>query len=242
MNKLNKYIYILSAIFIANLFSLSVLRADHRKFVWTYEYMTLPKNTAELETYQTFSIIDLANKQNSTLTELNLEFEVGMTDFWDVGVYQVFSQNPDNALKYDGFKVRNRFKIGKENQFWLDPLIYIEYVTNPSFTKHEFEPKLVLAKTIGNFSFSLNPYCEIDKEDEEWEFTPKYALGLTYGITRILNFGVEVKGDKNASYIGPTISHGSEDFWFSFGSCFALGSIGNNIPKIQTRLLMGFQL
>lgn len=238
----NKIIFLFAITLLLFLYQFSALKADHRNFVWTYEYMIMEPQTAELETYQTFSIVDLDSVKSSTSTELNLEFEIGMNDFWDAAFYQNFKQSPGGSLKYDGFKIRNRFKIGKKDQYFLDPLIYLEYIGYANFSKHKIEPKLILAKTFGKFSFSLNPYCEFEYEDEEWEFIPKYALGTTYGVTRLLNIGIEMKGDKDGNYFGPTISHGSSQFWFALGTLFKMGEITEGKPEFQTRMIMGFEL
>jgi hypothetical protein len=222
--------------------STSSLFADHRNFVWTYEYMIMDKGLAEFESYQTFSTKDLDDMSNTTTTELNMEFEIGMNDFWDAAIYQNFKQVPGGSLKYSGFKIRNRFKIGETGKYFLDPLIYIEYIGDGSFSKHEIEPKLILAKTMGKFSFSLNPYCEIEKVEDEWEFTPKYAMGATYNLFNYFNVGFEFKGDKEVHYFGPTISHGSKSFWFALGTLFNLNEIKPGYSKLQTRMIMGFEL
>ena len=243
MNKfsyLNKYIFVFTLFIV--LFSTNCLLADHRNFVWTYEYMIMDKGLAELETYTTFNTIDIDSISQTTNSELNLEFEVGMLDFWDVAVYQNFKQAASGNLQYNGFKIRNRFKIGKQNQFFLDPLIYIEYATNATFSKQAIEPKLILAKTFNNFTFSLNPYCEFEYEDEEWEFVPKYAAGASYKLGHTFNLGFEVNGSKDGNYIGPTISHGSSQFWFAWGTLWSYGDLATGKPEFKTRLIMGFQL
>lgn len=232
----------LAFVFLTVLSTFSEMKADHRNFVWTYEYMIMEPNEAEIETYNTVGIVDLDSTKNTTSNELNLEFEIGMNDFWDVAFYQNFKQSPGGSLKYDGFKIRNRFKIGKKDQFFLDPLIYIEYIGYSNFAKHKFEPKLILAKTLGKFTLALNPYAEFEYENEEWEFVPKYALGASYGISRILNIGLEMKGDKDGNYFGPTISHGSKEFWFALGTLFKVGEITTGKPELQSRLIMGLKL
>jgi len=243
MNNIIQKIKNLLVFSIAILFFYSTeLSADHRNFVWTYEYMIMDKGKAELETYNTFSTINMDSISNTTSAEFNLEFEVGMNSFWDVAVYQNFKQAPEGSLRYDGFKIRNRFKIGESNQFFLDPLIYIEFISNSNFSKQKIEPKLILAKTLDKFTFSLNPYCEFEYENEEWEFVPKYSIGAGYKFTKLLNLGVEMNGGEDGNYIGPTISHGSSQFWFAWGTLWGIGTITEGKPEFKTRFIMGLEL
>lgn len=217
-------------------------KADHRKFVWTYEFMTMPKGMSELESYTTFESSDADDMENTTTTKLNLEFEVGMNDDFDFAVYQKFTQSPGKSLIYDGFKLRARHKLAKEGSFFMDPLIYLEYQNKPGFKDHVFEPKLILSKEYKKFTFSINPYCEIEKEDSELEIKPKYALALGYEVSHLLNIGVESVGSEDGNYIGPTIAHGLENAWMGFGALHKIGNVTSGKPEIQVRLILGFVL
>jgi hypothetical protein len=215
--------------------------ADHRAFVWTYEYMIMQPGEVELEQYTTYSIADKDDPKNSTSTNLKVEFEIGMTEVFDFAIYQVFKQNAGGEFAYDGFQLRSRFKIGEKDQFFLDPLIYIEYASNPSFTEHKIEPKLILAKTIGNINIALNPYCEFEYEDE-WEFKAKYAAGVSYQFGKLFAAGVEFKGSETGQYVGPTISHGHGKVWVALGTLFGYGGIKAGKPEHDTRMIIGIHL
>jgi hypothetical protein len=220
----------------------SSMHADQRNFVWTYEYNTIEPGSAEYEQYQTISALKSNDFEHTSSTELNMEFEFGMTEHFDFAIYQIFASDTGGKFSYDGFKLRGRYKIGKKGQFFVDPLLYLEYESSPNFSKQIFEPKLILAKDLGDFTLSLNPYVEIEKEEKEWEITPKYAFGIAYKVTDIFKVGLEAKGDKNANYIGPTISHGKENLWVAFSSQFAVGNIESNKPEFQARLIFGIHL
>lgn len=233
--------------FISILFTIPILllstffgNADKRFYVWTYEYKTEEKGKAELEYYLTFSSTDFSNLKETLSTEHQVEFEVGMTDKFDIALYQVFEQPVDDQFSYKGFKLRARYKISEKNKLFLDPLIYIEYKANPTFTKNELEFKLILAKDIGKFNISINPIFEFENE-EEWEFKPEYALGLSYEINPLLRIGLESKGGSNGYYIGSVISHGKTHAWVALGSAFKITNIKENKPEFQIRLLMGLE-
>lgn len=101
----------------------------------------------------------------------------------------------------------------------VDPLIYLEYIGKPDFSKHKIEAKLILAKDFDNFNIAFNPYFEYEGYGLDWKFYPKYALGASYKFSDLLNLGVDFKGNENGHYFGPTIAHGSKKilggFWFS---------------------------
>jgi len=236
MKKLN---YVILFIFIL---SATDMLADHRNFVWTYQYMTMEPGKTEFELYHTLSATDPSHFETTGSNELNMEFEIGMTPHFDFAIYQVFQAANDGKINYGGFKLRSRYKIGNKNDFWLDPLIYLEYSANANFTEQEIEPKLILAKDIGNFKFSFNPYLSIEKGKGEWEFEPNYAFGACYEVSKLFGIGLEAKGNKDGNYIGPTISHGSEKAWFSFSVVHSIGTPEATHPKLQARLILGLEL
>lgn len=215
--------------------------ADQRFYVWTYEYKTVGKGEAEFESYLTLSTPDVGKIEGSMSSEHQLELEVGMTDRFDFSVYQIFSQEPEEELKYKGYKLRARYKIGESKRYILDPLIYLEYKGKPDFSEHAIEFKLILARDIERVNLSLNPILELEKEDE-WELVPEYALGISYQVHQLLRVGIEAKGSEYGHYMGPVISHGREDLWVALGSAFKIGEIEKGKPELQLRLLLGIGL
>jgi len=214
--------------------------ADKRKYIWTYEYQTMPRGEAELEHYLTFSTPDIGLFTGNTSVNQQVELEFGMTDRLDFGVYQVFSQDPGGDLKYKGFKLRTRYRFGEKGLYPIDPLIYFEYKNKPDFSESEFEFKLILAKDIGRINIAFNPTFEI-KDEEELEFEAKYAIGISYEINDLLSLGVEAKGGGSGHYLGPVLSHGSERFWVSVGTAFSLGEVDPGKPEFELRSIIGVQ-
>ncbi len=218
------------------------LQADERSYVWTYEYMIMDPGKAEIETYTTFSGPEIGDLEGKTSTELNFETEFGMTEHFDFAIYQNFKQGPEGGLSYSGFKLRSRFKIGKKDQFFMDPLIYVEYKGKPDFHAHEIETKFILAKDLGDFNISLNPYFELEFEDGETEFAPKYAIGTSYKVSPLFSFGMEAKGSEDGHYLGPTISHGANGIWAAWGMLFGAGGIEDGKPEFMTRFIIGIHI
>lgn len=217
--------------------------ADRRSYVWTYEYKTVAKGEAELESYLTLSAAEIDSLKKNVSAEHQIELEVGMTDRFDFGIYQVFEQGPgeEGTFHYKGFKLRSRYRMGEAGKHLLDPLIYVEYKGVPDFSENTIELKLILAKDIGSTNFSINPVLELEHEDE-WEVEPEYAAGISYGISEMFRFGVEAKGGEHGNYLGPVISHGTEALWVTLGSAFGVGDITEGKPEFQIRMLLGVGL
>ncbi|MFQ5869378.1 MAG: hypothetical protein ACE5JC_05705 [Candidatus Zixiibacteriota bacterium] len=215
--------------------------ADRRSYVWTYEYKTVEKGEAEVESYFTLSTPDIGKIKGTMGSEHQIELEVGMTEHFDFSIYQVFSQNPGEGLEYKGFKLRSRYRIGEKGRYILDPLIYLEYKGKPDFSEHGVEFKLVLAKDAGRFNIALNPVFEFERK-QEWEFEPEYAVGISYEIGELLRVGLEAKGSEDGDYLGPVVSHGREDLWVTLGSAFQVGEIEDGKPEFQIRMLLGVGL
>ncbi len=70
----------------------SVAIADRRPYVWTYDYRTMPKGMAEIEYYVTHKISDWDNYDDKNTWEHQVEFEYGLTDHWDIAIYQRWQQ------------------------------------------------------------------------------------------------------------------------------------------------------
>ncbi len=166
--------------------------ADKRSYVWTYEYKTVERGKAEVESYFTLSTPNIRQLEGTMSSEHQIELEVGMTERFDFSIYQVFNQNPNEGLKYKGFKLRSRYKIGEKGSYILDPLIYLEYKGKTDFSEHGIECKLILAKDVGRFNISVNPIFEFERENE-WIFEPEYAIGTSYEISKLLRLGLEAK-------------------------------------------------
>lgn len=215
-------------------------RADWRRYVWTYEYMTMRKGTFELETYVTSEIPDV-NKSNVNTVKPLLELEYGITDRWDLAIYQLFkvsNKSKETDTEYDGFKLRTRYRIGEKGQFILDPLLYFEYIREEELSKpNVLEAKLVFAKDIGRYNFSYNQIVK-QEVDNRGETENEYAFGSSYELSRRLRLGLESKGNytKEKFYLGPSVSFAADKFWAGLGMLTGMSAKSDDL---QVRLIIG---
>ena len=100
--------------------------ADQRSYVWTYEYLTLSKDSAEFEIYLDAKTAD-RQQDNSSDWRQQFELEYGITDRFDTALYLVYEQKEEESLNYAGYKLRFRYRIAEKNVLPLDLLLYAEH-------------------------------------------------------------------------------------------------------------------
>ncbi len=216
--------------------------ADNRAYVWTYEYKTMEAGEVEFEHYLTLSTLSSDTFKGMTSVEHNVEFEIGMTNHFDFAIYQVFKQLPEAPLKYNGYKLRFRYRFGEKGDYLMDPILYFEYKGKPDFSEHGLEGKLILAKDINKFNVAINPVFEYEYEHNQWESKIKYNAGVSYNLNGLFKVGLEARGSENGHYIGPVVSHGTEKAWAAFGSAIAITDIKNKKPEVMLRMILGINL
>ena len=214
------------AITIAAIFVAGPASADRRHFVWTYEYMTMPAGAAEFEHYFGYSLAD-RNARESGEYSHQLEIEAGITDRWDVSLYQSFAQINNSGFDYDGFKIRTRYRLFETGRYPVDPLLYLEVKRSADHTDPtEIEGKLVLARTQNQFLSAFNLVVEREMRSSaelEW----KYDIGIGYQLIPAVSFGVESVGNFESGAdgkqaMGPTVSLARGKVWISSGALFPL--------------------
>ena len=124
---MNKIIFIM-------LYIITLLFADQRHFVWTYEYKTVSRGEVEFEHYYTCSYPNSSDLSESINIGHELELEIGMNERFDFAIYHQFEQQTD--LRYKGYKLRGRYRIGEKNKYLLDPVLYMEYHGKPDFSEN----------------------------------------------------------------------------------------------------------
>jgi hypothetical protein len=217
--------------------------ADRRNFVWTYQYATMPAGSAEFEHYFGYKLSDRDVRESGQYSH-QLEIEVGITDRWDVSLYQVFNQVNDSGFDYDGFKMRTRLRLFETGQYFLDPLLYLEVKRAADHAEPtEVEGKIILARTHRKYfsAFNLVAERELGSGHElEW----KYDAGVGYQFSPAVSFGFESKGNfesgvKARQGIGPTVSMARGTVWLSSGILFPLT---DQTSDIEFRYIMGIFL
>ena len=232
--------------FIAGILLLVVLeadtaQADRRSYVWTYEYQTMPKGESEIEYYLTHKAPDLHKYDEKNTWQHQAEYEYGITDRWDISVYQRWQQTntkSDDSFDYTGSKLRTRYRIGEKGMYPLDTLLYLEYIRPDSSEEAQImEGKFIVTKDFDKFNISYNQILKVginDKGGNENE----YALGMSYELNPTWKFGIESTGNytEDKYYIGPTVSWSSEKFWVGLG---ALRGLNDRSDDFRIRLIMG---
>ena len=219
----------------------TIALADRRNYAWVYQYQTIPRGATEMELYQTTKLRPIDQ------WEYRLEIEHGFTDRWDFSVYQIYTQYEGGAFQWEAVQFRTRYRIGEEGQFLMDPLLYFEYNRKlNSKAPNKIETRLILAKTISTVNLAINPVYE-------FFFAPgsEHELGLDMGMSVELNpkliIGIEsisrleFKENESelGSYLGPTVSFASGNWWYTIG--VGLG-LTDQSDDARIRFLMGIEL
>lgn len=214
--------------------------ADRRSYVWTYEYLTVPQGETEAEYYYTMENADSSAFTDTTKIKHWLELEHGITDHWDLSIYQTFLQNPGKPLEYEGVKIRTRYRFSERGILPVDPLLYLEYIRAFNDKEDKVEGKIILAKDIWKINISLNLVGELEKAPGvEWEDVEKALLGASFELTPAIKVGGEYEIAEQKAYLGPTVSFASGENWFTIGSRWGLS---DNSRDFDLRFIIGIGL
>jgi hypothetical protein len=219
------------AMLIMVLLGVNSAKADRRSYVWTYEYQTMPKGESEVEYYMTHKVPDFHKYDDKNTWEHQAEYEYGLTDRWDISIYQRWKQTNtrrDDKFEYTGTKLRTRYRLGEKEMYPLDTLLYLEYIRPDSSNEAEImEGKVIIAKDFDKFNIAYNQILKVGINDNlSYEFNPRWKVGF------------ETTGNytEDKYYIGPTVSWASEKFWVGVG---LLRGLNDRSDDLRARLIMG---
>ena len=153
-------------------------------------------------------------------------------------MWKTKDKRDEGDTKYDGTKVRARYRFGEKGQYFIDPLLYVEYIRSPEHhDPHEMELKLILAKDWGNFNIAYNQILEQELESDGVTES-EYALGVSYKLNQQFSVGLESKGSYLADEYaaGPTVAFRSGKFWATAGFVMALHKRADDL---QARVIVG---
>lgn len=216
--------------------------ADRRKYTFTYQYYPPTAGESELELYQTTRLSD------ARWWEYRFEFEHGVTDRWDLAVYQIFSQSENESFHWDAFQIRSIYLLASPGKFVLNPSLYLEYRRELDLSEpNELETKLILGRDFGRANLSLNPVYEL-----KWApGKPQHEAGLDLGISRELSYALSVgaesltrfefgdAGTETTSYFGPVFSFAKGSIYYTVGYYWGVTDESDNA---RIRFLMGIGL
>jgi hypothetical protein len=230
-------------------------RADRRIFAYTYPYMTLPQGSFELEHYLDLGLNNWDNPATPTRErdwthpswQHQVEFEYGITDRLDFGFYNVFKQDPFGTMRFDGVKMRSRYRFADPGVHPVDIATYLEF--SYFGDEIEIEQKLIASKILGRVEISFNGTIEegLELGPQEWEYLVTPSLGVGYhllpGFALTLEYVgrmliAEEKVAYFASYVGPGLSVAAGPFYWTLAGEWQLGK-RSDMPAVQVRSLLG---
>jgi hypothetical protein len=232
--------------------------ATPRPLPYTYNYETLGEGELEVEQFVDLTPVRVALPNNTAppyfvvASQFQTEFEYGITNRLELGVYLTFAPNPPGATleanpiltEGNGVKERLRLRLFDEGVLPIDLGLYGELTEND----HEFEieAKILLQRRFGNLRIAANIVGEHEwyyaSPQQDWVFDP--SAGITYQVTPVFHPGIdswmwiEHTNSYNYStpgplplnlrpnvYVGPAILLDFGKFWWSTGAYLRVTSL-----------------
>jgi hypothetical protein len=198
----------------------STAHADRRAYGVTYEAVTAPQGEIDVETWTTFAPKgELGNGPSSRGVREMIELEYGITDRWDVALYNMVDMitSGDTESGYAGLKIETRYRPSDRGEWPIDPVLYLEFQQLfRGDARQKYEAKLIVAKDLGNLNIAANLAVEEERTTEPaWNTEVEYALGASYALSPAWSLGAEVfgkaekaemSGIANRSWAGPALS------------------------------------
>ena len=238
--------------------------ATPRTLPFSYPNETLQKGALEAELYTDVNPLRVEADPSGVVPgnmwsleyTLQTEFEYGITDRVELGLYQVFEAaalpGGDNALAFDGLKWRVRTRLAEPGELPVDIGFYLELET--MHDELALEGKLNLQKRLGPVRLLSNLWVE-----EQWahpldtkahgreaafiinptagasvEVTPTFHPGLEYWARGQLAASGETEQDRQNSrvhhFLGPTTHLNFGRLWWTAGLYFHLNSLSTPNP------------
>lgn len=230
-----------AALVLGLLLAASAARADRKFYLFTYQYATLPKGAAEIETWATREDDDAVSGQLDG--QFQIEGEFGITDRLDISLYTAFTKEGDESLDWDAAKIETKYRLGSPGRWPVDVELYAEY--EQPFKVHGFgepELKLILAHDFGDLNFAGNfifvqPVDDVTGHHLGWH--KEWAAGASYALSSRVNVGLEGHGSftESRAKIGPDLSYQGDKAWVAIGPYWGLTRRDGDFGA---RALMGF--
>lgn len=223
-------------------------RADRRYYAETYNAATAEPGGLDLELWSTLQQPPRQGGVQSWVHQL--EVETGITDSWDVALYNVFQYQQGDVLRYQALKVESRYRLSQPGEWFVDPVLYLE--ARKEFIEDEpwaLEEKLIVAKDIRRLNLSLNLIAEQELipgggSELEWG----YAAGASWEVTPAVRLGAEswgawrrpAVGDSYqfTAYAGPALALAASRTWLVLGAGWGLNDASG---RLRVRAILAFQ-
>lgn len=226
------------------MFGVASLQGDYRYYAWTYQFMTMMPGEAELEFYTRIDQPNIRQPEKSKWKR-QVEIEIGLTHNWDFSFYLVDNYKPtEGKTKFEEVKLRTRYKLANKDEFYIDPILYLEYkIQTDRNYPDKWETKLILAKDIDNLNISSNiileEYYKTGTKEKDWKI--EYVYGISYPIIDLFRIGIEGKGDlkEKKHAVGPSIAFKGKKIWAAIGALFKLNE---KTDELQMQGIIGIWL
>ncbi|BDG07782.1 hypothetical protein [Anaeromyxobacter paludicola] len=224
-------------------------RADQRYYGETYNASIAPKGALDVELWSTLYQPKSGHGPQSWVHQL--ELETGLTDHWDIALYNIFRYEQGDTTRYQATQVESRYRLSDPGEWFVDPVLYLElrkeWIEDKPWAVEE---KLILGKDIDRLNLSVNLTAEQefipDGGGQELEYG--YAAGASWELLPWLRAGGEAFGswrhstaeDHTASqhYAGPAISLAVARSWLVLAAGFGLT---DESDKLRARAILAFQ-
>ena len=225
--------------------------ADRRMYAETYEAVTAPKGELDVESWTTYGRAgELDGGPASRGVRQMIELEYGLTDRWDVAVYNMFDGiiGGDTQSGYAGLKLETRYRPTLRGEWIVDPVFYMELQQRfRGDAAQSAELKLIVAKDFGRTNVAANVAFEGERLTDG-SFNPEleWAVGAAYALPRIA-FGAETFGKYETggarAWIGPAVSVAGtpphmRGIWLTLGGGVGLTSVSDSF---YLRAILGLQ-
>jgi hypothetical protein len=227
-----------------------VAHADRRIFGWSYPYMTLPAGGFELEHYLDAAFSEADDPGTTEVEDAlrpswkhQVEAEYAITDHWDFGLYQVFAQKPYESLRYQGTKLRSRYRFVEQGQWPVDVSLYgeVKYYGD----EVGFEQIAILSRMFGPVELVVNAKFEqgIDLASDEVEYEIIPSFGAGYHVTEWFAAALEYQGkltiedgetEPMRHFVGPSVSFAGRHFWWTLSYGHQVSGL-DEAPDFQVR-------
>jgi len=210
------------------------LRADERRFTYTYEPETMPQGGTEFEQWVTLRTQrdKMVGQENFNRWELRQAWEYGVSDRYTVELYlneaSESYRNPATGgdisrFSFRGVSLENRYMVLNPAEHLVGLTLYLE--PRYSGDEAEVEQKIILGQRQGNWkwAFNLTHATEWSENLHTVEGELEASLGIARDLNRHWSIGLELrdhnelpdyrKWENTALFLGPVISCRREKWW-----------------------------
>ncbi|MDB4983489.1 MAG: hypothetical protein JWM82_4241 [Myxococcales bacterium] len=174
-------------------------RADRRAYATTYEAVTAPKGELDVEMWSSYARDgELLDGPPTKGFRNMLELEYGLTDRWDVALYNLLDVDTVSGdTGYGGLKLETRYRLLPAGSWIVDPIIYFEFqYLRHGDAREKGEVKLILARDLGPWNIAFNVAGEAEHL-VVGDYIPEaeYALGVSRELAGpAVKLGYEIFG------------------------------------------------